>query len=118
MPHCGPRALRWGDSTSRRFRRWALQMQRREFISLLGAAAAAWSPAARAQARAQLIGFLANVSPTAKVQQVAGFHEGLNQTGYIEGHNIALEYRWANGQFDRLPGMAADLVRRRVAVIF
>jgi putative tryptophan/tyrosine transport system substrate-binding protein len=91
---------------------------RREFIAGLGSAAA-WPVVARAQQSASpVIGLLANVSPGAKRLQVAAFHRGLNETGYAERRNLGIEYRWAEGHFDRLPAMAADLVGRRVAVIF
>src|SRR5437016_5891394 len=96
-------------------------MRRREFIALLGGAATAWPLAARAeppQRTVPVIGFLANVSSGAKAAQVAGFHEGLNQSGYFDGRNVAMEYRWAKGQFERVPGLATDLVRLRAAVIF
>jgi putative tryptophan/tyrosine transport system substrate-binding protein len=96
----------------------AADIGRRQFISALGGAAIGWPLPAHAQQPAKPeIGFLHSLSPNAIGHQLEGFHEGLNETGYIEGQNVVIESRWADGQYDRLPALAADLVRLRVNVI-
>ena len=96
----------------------AIRIRRREFIATLGVAVAVWPLAARAQQPGMpAVGFLNSASPETFADRLRAFHRGLKDTGFVEGENVAIVYRWAEDQYDRLPEFAAELVRRRVAVI-
>jgi putative ABC transport system substrate-binding protein len=93
-------------------------MRRREFLGALGGAITTWPVVARAQSAMPVVGTLKGVSAAQWADRMTGFHRGLGETGFVEGRNVTVEYRWADGQFERLPAMAADLVDRKVSVIF
>ena len=93
-------------------------MRRRDFFTIVGGAATAWPLAARAQQPAMpVVGFIRDGSADGSARFVAAFRKGLNETGYIEGQNVTVEYHWLEGQYDRLPALMGDLVRRQVAVL-
>ena len=92
-------------------------MRRREFVSLFGGAAAAWPLAAWAQQTIPVIGYLHSASPEPYAAMMVAFRQGLAEAGYLDGSNVAIDYRWAEGQFNRLPMLAAELVASRPAVL-
>ena len=92
-------------------------MRRREFIKVIAGSAVTWPLAAYAQSALPVIGFLSGVSPGPFAQRLAAFRRGLNETGIVDGQNVTIEYRWAEGQYDRLPALAVDLVNRKAVVI-
>jgi putative tryptophan/tyrosine transport system substrate-binding protein len=92
-------------------------MRRRDFIAVIGGAAVTWPLMARAQQPMPVIGFLNVASPEGYTPYVAAFREGLKESGYIEGQNVAIEFHWAEGHYERLPEMAADLAQRQISVI-
>src|SRR5882757_9212029 len=94
-------------------------MRRREFITLLGGTAAAWPLAVRAQQAAMpVVGFLSRGTPDSEPGELAAFHQGLREAGYVEGQNVTIDYRWSGEQHDLLLALTGDLVRRKVAVIY
>ena len=109
FPSAGANCYRYASEPS------GADMRRREFITLLGGAAAVWPIALRAQQPTMpVVGFIHNLSPENVPHFVSAFHRGLKEAGFVEGQNVAVEYRWAHGQYDRLPQLAADLVSRKL----
>jgi len=92
-------------------------MRRRDFLLMLGGIAVAWPLFARAQQKPAVIGYLQSGTPGSSASYFAALRQGLSEGGYVEGQNLTIEYRWADGNYDRLPSLAADLVRRKVDVI-
>ncbi len=92
-------------------------MKRREFITLIGSAAAGWPLGARAQTAIPVVGFMSGRAPQESAHLVAAFRQGLADSGFVDGQNVSIEFRWADGDYDRLPGLAAELVNRKVAVL-
>src|SRR5262249_32163462 len=92
-------------------------MRRRDFITVLGGAAAAWPRGARAQPTLPVVGFLSSTRAEGQERRLAAFRQGLAETGYVEGRNVAIGVRWADNQYDRFPTLVADLIQRRVAVL-
>ena len=92
-------------------------MRRRDFITLLGAAAVTWPLGARAQTPMPVVGFMSGRAPEESAHLVAAFRQGLADSGFVDGQNVTIEFRWAEGDYDRLPGLAAELVDRKVAVL-
>src|SRR5262249_46350714 len=118
QPQDGQDARPRATAHAARPRRRGDRMKRREFITVLGGAAAAWPLAARAeQAALPVVGYLNFGSPESDASKLTGIRRGLNQTGYVEGRNFVIEYRWAGNQVDRLPALAAELVQLQVTVI-
>lgn len=92
-------------------------MRRRDFITLLGAAAVTWPLGARAQTPMPVVGFMSGRAPEESAHLVAAFRQGLADSGFVDGQNVTIEFRWAEGDYDRLPGLAAELVNRKVAIL-